>query len=248
MSGRESGDEELLEQVAALKHDLGKYVAWTSANLEDALWEGPVADELVHALRTDLLETRKHAGGSDSAWAVWRAHRSALPVPLEPELEAVERAVAMVGDGVNDAPAMRAATVGVAVRGGAEVALRVADVHLARGGVLEVVELVSGARRTLAIIRRNLGFSLVYNLLFASLALAGLIDPLAAAVLMPASSLTVILSSSLGRSFRAGEDPADTDAAETRPLQYQPRSGTHGVAATRQSLHASPTVHSANSL
>ena len=94
MSGRESGDEELLEQVAALKHDLGKYVAWTSANLEDALWEGPVADELVHALRTDLLETRKHAGGSDSAWAVWRAHRSALPVPLEPELQAVERAVA----------------------------------------------------------------------------------------------------------------------------------------------------------
>jgi hypothetical protein len=92
---RASGD--LLEQVAALKHDLGKYVAWTSANLDDAVWEGPAPqriDELLAALRADLLETRKHGDHCESAWEVWRAHVEQLPHPLEPELEAVAHAVA----------------------------------------------------------------------------------------------------------------------------------------------------------
>ena len=88
---------DLLEQVAALKHDLGKYVAWTSANLDNAVWEGPAPqriDELVAALRADLLETRKHGDHCESAWEVWRAHLEQLPHPLEPELEAVSHAVA----------------------------------------------------------------------------------------------------------------------------------------------------------
>jgi hypothetical protein len=90
-----SGD--LLEQVAALKHDLGKYVAWTSANLDDVVWEGPAPqriDELLAALRADLLETRKHGDRCEAAWEVWRAHLDQLPHPLEPELEAVAHAVA----------------------------------------------------------------------------------------------------------------------------------------------------------
>lgn len=96
---------ELLEQVAALKHDLGKYVAWTSANLEDEVWEGPLADELVSALRADLLETRKHGDRREAAWEVWHAYAGALPRPLEPELERVAAAVAEL-EGVG--PALRA--------------------------------------------------------------------------------------------------------------------------------------------
>ncbi|MCA9546342.1 MAG: cation-translocating P-type ATPase, partial [Myxococcales bacterium] len=110
---------------------------------------------------------------------------------------------AMVGDGFNDAAALRAAAVGVAVHGGAEVAMQVADLFLNRPGAMAVVDAVEGARRALGIIKRNLRFSLLYNLVFASLALAGQISPLAAAVLMPLSSLTVIGSSVVGRSFVA---------------------------------------------
>lgn len=87
---------DLLEQVAALKHDLGKYVAWTSANLDDALWDGPIGDELITALRADLLQTRKHGERREAAWEVWRSFEPELPRPLEPELEAVAKAVAQL--------------------------------------------------------------------------------------------------------------------------------------------------------
>ena len=101
----------------------------------------------------------------------------------------------MVGDGVNDAVALAAATAGIAVAGGAEASLAAADAYVGQPGLSGVADLLEGARDTLRVIRRNLAFSLGYNLIGVALAFGGLIGPLTAAILMPLSSLTVVTSS-----------------------------------------------------
>jgi P-type Cu2+ transporter len=98
----------------------------------------------------------------------------------------------MVGDGVNDSGALMAATVGVAVRNGAEASMRAAPVYLGRPDLAALIELLDGARNTVRTVRLTLGISLAYNAVAVTLAGLGTMSPLVAALLMPASSLSVI--------------------------------------------------------
>jgi Cu2+-exporting ATPase/Cu+-exporting ATPase len=100
----------------------------------------------------------------------------------------------MVGDGANDAIALARASVSMAVQGGMEMSIRTAGIFSTVPGIAPVLEVLELSRRTMKVIRRNLVFALIYNGVGVAFALTGHLNPLAAAVLMPLSALTVFVS------------------------------------------------------
>jgi P-type Cu2+ transporter len=137
--------------------------------------------------------------GIDSAMVV----AGVLP---EEKLEIVRRdaeqgCVVMVGDGVNDAAALAAADVGIAVHGGAEASLRAAKVYLTQPGLDSIAGLLAGSNYAMRAIQRGLVLSFAYNVSAVTLAACGWVTPLLAAILMPVSSLSVIALATLQRSF-----------------------------------------------
>jgi Cu+-exporting ATPase len=171
----------------------------------------PTSREAVTQLKalglTPVLITGDNARAANQVAAevgIQRVLAGVLPDGKVAEIRRLQQegaVVAMVGDGVNDAPALAQADLGLAIGTGTDIAIQAADVTLVSGDLRAVADSVRLARRTLATIKVNLFWAFAYNVLAVPLAAVGVVNPIVAAAAMSFSSVFVLASSLRLRRF-----------------------------------------------
>jgi Cu+-exporting ATPase len=160
------------------------------------------AKDAISALRTLGIEPVMITGDREEPArriadevGIAKVHARVLPTQKAALVKSLGARVAMVGDGINDAPALAAADLGIALGTGTDIAAAAADVTLLRGGITALSTALGLSRATLATIRRNLIAAFVYNVVCIPVAAAGLLSPVVASAAMSLSSVSVLLSS-----------------------------------------------------
>lgn len=173
------------------------------------------AVQRLHALGVETVmltgDNKGSAAAVASALGIRNVRAEVLPgdkASVVQELRAAGKVVAMVGDGINDAPALAAADVGFAMAGGTDVAMETAGVTLMRGDPRLVPDAIDISRRTYAKIKQNLGWAFAYNVLGIPLAAFGLLSPVIAGAAMALSSVSVVTNALLLRRWAASSGAA----------------------------------------
>jgi Cu+-exporting ATPase len=166
-----------------------------------------IADLRELGLRPVLLtgDNRRAAEAVARAVGIDDVRADVMPadkVDVVQELQGRGQAVAMVGDGVNDAAALAQADLGIAMAAGTDAAIEASDITLVRSDLLSAVDAIRLSRRTLRTIKGNLFWAFAYNVAMIPLAAVGLLSPLFAGAAMAFSSVFVVANSLLLRRFR----------------------------------------------
>ena len=149
---------------------------------------------LVTGDSTQVAANVASAVGIDSAYVVSHATPE-TKLEIVQRLKSEGRTVLMIGDGINDAAALTAADLSMAMGTGTDTAINSADITLMQTGLNNVIEALNLSTKTIKIIRLNMGWALIYNVIGLPIAAAGLLTPLYAAAAMAASSVLVVTNS-----------------------------------------------------